>query len=185
MSVKEKKRGRPSQSQSRLTAELIILSARKLMLKNRKVPSIRQIAGVLGVDAMAIYHYFSNKSALLEAVTISLIETIYEPKAGGKWQDELKLLCKSYLELLGTHPGLLEILLSMQSFGPAQLFNQRLMGVLAPLQLPQAAFEQARNLLVDYIHGVALAMQCNPDVISSDCINGPLCLIFSALEDRR
>ena len=185
MSVKKRKRGRPTQSQSQLSAELIILSARKLMLENKKVPSIRQIAGVLEVNAMAIYHYFSNKSALLEAVTISLIETIYEPKAGRKWQDELKQLCKSYLELLEAHPGLLGILLSMQSFGPAQLFNQRLMSVLATLQLTQTDFEQAQNLLVDYIHGVALALQCNPDVISSDCIDGPLCLICSALEDRR
>ncbi|WP_432473440.1 TetR/AcrR family transcriptional regulator C-terminal domain-containing protein [Amphritea sp. HPY] len=126
---------------------------------------------------------FSNKSELLEAVTISLIENINEPKAGGKWQAELERLCKSYLELLGIYPGLLETLLSMDTFGPAQLFNQRLAIALAPLQLTQTAFTQALGLLVDYIHGVALAMQCKPDALSSDCIEGPLSLICSAIED--
>ncbi|MEH6578631.1 MAG: TetR family transcriptional regulator [Amphritea sp.] len=185
MPVKEKKRGRPSRSESQLTAELIVFSARTLMQDNGKVPSIRQVSGDLGVDAMAIYHYFSSKSALLEAVTASLVEGIYEPKAGGKWQEELEQLCKSYLELLGSCPGLLETLLSMKTFGPAQLFNQRLAVALASLQLTQTAFEQAQHLLVDYMHGAALAIQCNPSVLLVDCIDGPLNLICSALESRQ
>lgn len=185
MSVKERKRGRPSRTQSQLTAEFIISNTRRLMQENGKMPSIRQISGELGVDAMAIYHYFPNKSALLEALTVSLIEDIYEPKAGGKWQDELGKLCKSYLELLGAHPGLLETLLSMKTFGPAQLFSQRLKVAIAPLKLTQTAFMQAQDLLVDYIHGVALAMQCNQGILSSNCIDGPLGLICSALEGRR
>lgn len=184
MAVKARKRGRPAQDQSQLTAELIVLSARRLMQENGKVPSIRQVSNVLGVDPMAIYHYFSSKSVLLEALTISLIEDIYDPNEGRKWQDELEQLCKSYLELLRTHPGLLETLLSMKAFGPAQVFNQRLAKILAPLELSQSAFTQAQDLLVDYMHGVALAIQCNPDNLSSNCIDGPLSLIRLGLENR-
>lgn len=185
MSVKEKKRGRPSRSQSQLTAELIVSTARSLMQENGKVPSIRQLSGVLGVDAMAIYHYFANKAALLEAITVSLIEAIYEPKDGGKWQDELVKLCKSYLELLETHPGLLETLLTMESLGPAEVFSERLSTALEPLQLSGKEFTQAQDLVVDYIHGVAIAMQCKPGVLSSDCIDGPMRLIFMALDNLR
>ena len=57
---------------------------------------------------MGINHYFSNKLALLEALCISLIEEIHEPKAGGKWQDELEQLRKSYLELWGVQPSVLD-----------------------------------------------------------------------------
>ncbi len=185
MPVKERKRGRPSHSQSQLTAERIVTCARRLMKNGGRIPSIRQVSSKLGVDAMAIYHYFSSKSALLEAVTLSLIEDIYQPTAEGTWKEELSLLCRSYLELLRNHPGLLETLLSMTSFGPAQLFSERLAVALAPLDLNRPDFEQVRDLLVDYVHGVALAMQCNPGAIPIDSIDGPLTLIYNSLESRR
>ncbi|WP_421866645.1 TetR/AcrR family transcriptional regulator [Motiliproteus sp.] len=181
--MKNKKRGRPSQNQSQLTTELIITTALKLLQENGKVPSIRQISGVLNVDPMAIYHYFSNKTALLEALTVSLVEEIYDPEEGGCWQTELRQLCKTYLALLGAHTGLLETLLTMDSDGPAQIFIQRLATALAPLQLDNAVFNDTRDLLVDYIHGVALAIQCNPENLSIDCIDGPLNLILNGLEN--
>jgi len=184
MPVKKRKPGRPNRNQRQLTAEMIVSAARRLMQDNGKVPSIRQVSGALGVDAMAIYHYFANKSTLLEAVTVSLVEDIYEPKLDDNWQNELEQLCKSYLELLAAFPGLLETLLSMKSFGPAQLFGQRLAIALTPLQLTQKSFTQAQDLLADYMHGVALAMQHNQEALSTDCIDGPMHLICTALEKK-
>ena len=81
MSVKIKKRGRPGADKSQLSAELILNMARQLMRENGKVPSIRQLAIELDIDAMAIYHYYANKAALLEALTVSLIEEIYTRQA--------------------------------------------------------------------------------------------------------
>lgn len=83
MSVKQKKRGRPKGSKKQLSSVVIMDCVKKLMLEEGKVPSIRKIAVTLDVDAMAIYHYFSNKDALLEAVTVSLIDEIYEPSGDG------------------------------------------------------------------------------------------------------
>ncbi|MGU3846002.1 TetR/AcrR family transcriptional regulator, partial [Vibrio diabolicus] len=74
MSVNEKKRGRPAAKLSQLSAESILDSSKSLMKKDGKVPSIRSLATQLNVDPMAIYHYFKNKSALLEALTTSLVE---------------------------------------------------------------------------------------------------------------
>lgn len=184
MSTKLKKRGRPAQDRVQLSSELIISTARMLLQENGKVPSIRQVSGNLGVDPMAIYHYFSNKAVLLEALTVSLIEGVYEPGRGGEWQHELEKLCKSYLDLLRKHPGLLETLLTMDSYGPAQVFSQRLATALEPLKLPQSRFIEAQDLLVDYMHGVALAVQCNPEGLSVDCIDGPLSLICTSLKSR-
>ncbi|MEW5250813.1 TetR/AcrR family transcriptional regulator [Microbulbifer sp. 2201CG32-9] len=152
------------------------------MKENSKVPSIRQVSSRLGVDAMAIYHYFSNKASLLEAVTTSLMEGIYEPTGNGDWKGEMARLSRSYLELLRSHPGLLETFLSMTSYGPAELFSDRLVTALAPLNLTQPKLEQIRNLLADYLHGVALAMQYNPDSLDMDCIDDSMGLIIGAIE---
>ncbi|KEQ16738.1 TetR/AcrR family transcriptional regulator [Endozoicomonas numazuensis] len=183
MMVKEKKRGRPTQVQSNLTGEKIVQCARRLMLEEEKVPSIRRVSGELGVDAMAIYYYFNNKAALLEAVTVSLIEGIYEPTGTNDWQKELTLLCHSYLELLKNHAGLLETMLSMSSPGPAQVFTERFYTALSPLHLDKKTEKDALDLLADYLHGFALAMHCNnsSSSLSSDQLEGPLQFCIRAL----
>ncbi len=67
MSVKKKKRGRPSVGSDKLTADSIIVTAREQMLQHGQKLSIRGLARELNVDPMAIYYYFENKNALLEA----------------------------------------------------------------------------------------------------------------------
>ncbi|MGI9276140.1 MAG: TetR/AcrR family transcriptional regulator [Endozoicomonas sp.] len=183
MVVKGKKRGRPPQMQGNLTGAKIVQCARRLMLEEEKVPSIRRVSGELGVDAMAIYYYFSNKTALLEAVTVSLVEDIYEPSGTGDWQKELTLLCHSYLNLLIDHAGLLETMLSMSSPGPAQVFIERFYTALTPLSLNEKILKDALDLLVDYLHGFALAIHCNNDnsLQPGEYMEGPLQFCIRAL----
>lgn len=99
MSVNEKKRGRPNGKQSQLSAQSILEAAKSLMKRDSKTPSIRSLATELNVDPMAIYHYFKNKNALLEALTSSLVSEVYQPQADPDWQGELRRLCVSYIEL--------------------------------------------------------------------------------------
>ena len=183
MSVKEKKRGRPKGSGSQLSAPLILDTAKQLMRENGKVPSIRGLATQLGVDAMAIYHYFENKNALLEAITVSLMSDIYLPKTNVDWQHELKLLCVSYVSLLNRYSGLLETLLKMETLGPSDVFNERLDHVLSPLSLNDENKKRALDLLVDYLHGYALALNCNQtsEPLTPDMLDGSLHLYCLAL----
>lgn len=182
MTVKEKKRGRPVHARDRLNAESIILCARILLLEDGKVPSIRKVAGELNVDPMAIYHYFSSKAALLEAVTVSLVEEIYQPIASDDWQAELQQLCESYLVLLKDHGGLLETMLSMSTAGPAQVFTERFYTALSPLQLNDSELKDALDLLVDYLHGFALSMNCNPaQTLDIDYMERPLTFYMKSL----
>ncbi|MDO6763104.1 TetR/AcrR family transcriptional regulator [Agarivorans sp. 1_MG-2023] len=166
--VKQKLRGRPKQNANSLTKQKILLQATALQQESGKVPSIRQLAAALQVDPMAIYYYFDNKNALLEALTLTLIEGIYQPQASELdqqsnhfWKGELTRLCESYLLLLQQNAGLLTTLLSMKTHGPAELFSQRFSLILRPLNLSQEHIEQALHLLVDYLHGFALAVSCN------------------------
>lgn len=73
--------GRPAHRGSKLTAENILSEAGKLLQEQGKVPSIRVLAAQLQVDPMAIYYYFRNKQALLEALATALVDDIYQPSA--------------------------------------------------------------------------------------------------------
>ncbi|CCN83149.1 putative Transcription regulator, TetR-like [Vibrio nigripulchritudo SFn27] len=161
MKKEVKKRGRPKSSQ--LSKERILDTAKQLMKATGAIPSIRKLASELDVDAMAIYHYFKNKNVLLEAITISLVDGIYEPQDNQNWTEELKFLCRSYVSLLDTYSGLLQTLLTMKSTGPAEVFITRFERIVQPLSLDEGEQQAALELLVDYLHGLALALNCNSD----------------------
>jgi len=185
MIVKDQKRGRPKGSGNKLNANSILYVAKALMKEEKKIPSIRKLASNLSVDPMAIYHYFNNKNDLLEAITTSLIEDIYQPQVTDNWKQELTKLCVSYLSLLDNYPGLLNTLLSMTSDNPAQVFHQRFTVVINPLTLSDEATHDALSLLIDYLHGFAQALNCNNSVkpLSVDMLTGPLNLYCIALEN--
>ncbi|MBJ9420008.1 helix-turn-helix transcriptional regulator [Acinetobacter oleivorans] len=179
MDVKDKKRGRPIRGKDSLDKDVIITTAKALMLEDGKTPSIRQLALALQVDAMAMYYYFKNKEDLLEAVTISLVNEVYSPSNRGGWEGELEQLCFSYLILLKQYPGLLETLLGMTSTGPATVFRSRYLKIISDLNLGDQIETQSLNLLVDYLHGFALAMKYNQskEHLLIEDIRGPLSLI--------
>lgn len=185
MSVKENTRGRPKGSSKQLSPEIIINTAKTLMKIEGKVPSIRKLASNLHVDAMAIYYYFENKNKLLEAITTSLIEDIYQPKISANWELELNTLCTSYLTLLNDYPGLLETLLRMNSESPAGVFIDRFQLVIKPLNLDELCTKTALDLLVDYLHGYALALNCNHDQskLGIEMLEGPLNMYCIALKN--
>lgn len=188
MTVKPNKRGRPSADKPTLSVERILGQAKIVMQEDGKVPSIRKLALSLGVDAMAIYYYFDSKAVLLESLTVSLVEEIYDPLEEIEfcnWRAELQCLCQSYLELLQQYSGLLETLLSMQSVGPAQVFIERFDRVIEPLKLQGADKESAIALLADYLHGYALALNCQKgEQLTLDFLQGPLDLYCLGLEGK-
>ncbi|MEL6149182.1 MAG: TetR/AcrR family transcriptional regulator [Chloroflexota bacterium] len=163
MGVNDRKRGRPPEGDDRLSAEMIVETAKAQMLQQGQKLSIRGLARQLTVDAMAIYHYFENKNALLEAVAVNIMEEIYMPDESGTWKVELEKLCVSYVVLLRDHPGLLETLLNMTGSGlqHADVFRGRFEVAIASLELPTDTQQAALDLLVDYLHGFALAIHAS------------------------
>ncbi|TKB49394.1 TetR/AcrR family transcriptional regulator [Ferrimonas sediminicola] len=185
MTVKEKRRGRPVGGAA-LSRERILEVATELLGQGGKVPSLRKLAAELGVDVMALYHYFPNKTALLEALCCQLVAGIYAPVEGQPWRQELARLSQSYLSLLRRHGGLLETLLGMSSTGPAQVFMARFDQAVAPLSLDKAQRGHAMALLVDYLHGFALAIHCNScgGLEDETHLAGPLNFYLDALQAR-
>ncbi|NLS12353.1 TetR/AcrR family transcriptional regulator [Vibrio sp. SM6] len=183
MAVNEKTRGRPQKARAQLSEARILAVAKALMKHDGKVPSLRELARQFDVDPMAIYHYFNNKNALLEALTVALVDEIYQPKLSEDWQQELRRLSLSYVTLLRDYNGLLQTMLSMSSNGPASVFTARYQTIIAPLGLPTAVARTGLHLLVDYLHGFALSVSCSHDssLLTDDMLTGPLALICHGL----
>lgn len=151
--------GRPVQRGSKLTAENILSEAVKLLQEQGKVPSIRALAAQLHVDPMAIYYYFSNKQVLLESLASALVDEIYQPSGQASVQQELQRLAESYLHLLYIYSDLLDILLSLNSDGPAGCFRQRYLCIIAPCGLSEARQTAILHLLADALHGHTAAIR--------------------------
>ncbi len=182
--MSDKKRGRPKKETIKLSSNIILDCAKEIFLEENKIPSIRKIATKLNIDPMSIYYYFPNKNALLESITVSLMEEIYEPTKNNTWKKELELLCKSYLNLLANYPGLLKTMLSMDSKSPANVFIEKLQIILSTLNLDEKNFSTALSLLADYLHGVAFAMESNTDnQLTINEIDKPLKLYINAIEN--
>jgi AcrR family transcriptional regulator len=179
------KRGRPTKESSTLDATIILRCAKELMKDTGKPPSIRTLASALNVDPMAIYHYYENKSALLEAIAKSLMEKIASPKGSDCWQENIRSLSLSYIKLLQEYHGLLETFLSMENGGPAYIFSERFSNIVQELNLTPEVEKDAIDLLADYLHGYTLAMSCNNSTSMKNplpIIEGPLRLICTSLE---
>lgn len=187
MSVNQKKRGRPKGSGNQLSSDTILDMAKSLMKAEGKIPTIRKLTSSLNVDAMAIYYYFESKNKLLEAITTSLVEDIYEPVVSDDWKSELYKLCTSYLNLHADYPDLLETMLSMDVYSPAKVFHEKFEQVVKPLALDEAATMNSVSLLADYLHGYVLAMNCNSDreALDISMVKGPLQMYCVALENTK
>ena len=181
----EVKRGRPTKGQPALNANSILVCAKSLLKEQGKPPSIRKLAEALGVDAMAIYHYYDNKNALLEAIATSLMDDICVDEDSGSWQQNIRALSYRYLKLLEENSGLLDIFFAMETEGPAEIFTRYFQEILQTLNLPEQVVKDALDLLADYLHGFAFAMSCQKDKVPEwdlAMVDGPIKLICKSIE---
>src|SRR4051794_20762054 len=72
--------------------------------------SMRKLGRALGVEAMALYHHFPQKAALLDAVVAAIAPE--PPTLTGDWRVDLAALSHQYRDMVNTHPHLLPVLLS-------------------------------------------------------------------------
>ncbi len=70
-----------------------------------EVVTIRRLARDLGVTPMALYWHFRSKDELLEGVAASIFKEIdLSVDASAAWQEQLRTLLGSMLDVLRTHP---------------------------------------------------------------------------------
>ncbi len=82
---------------------------------------MRRLANALGVMPNALYTYFPDKAAILDAVLDDLLGDVKRPRSRMTWRDGLVSLMSSYRRLLLTQPGLIALTVSRPMLGPNAL----------------------------------------------------------------
>jgi TetR/AcrR family transcriptional regulator, tetracycline repressor protein len=123
--------------------------------------SMRRLAAELGVDPMAVYHYFPGKRAILLALVEDVFAAMGPIDSTARWQDQLREWARAYRALARAHPGLaLSIVGDPEAVGIAALHsNEPLVVALeaSGLALGPVAVIGAIEVLIDYVNGFVLA----------------------------
>jgi AcrR family transcriptional regulator len=82
--------------------------------------SMRRLADELGVEAMSLYHYVSNKNALLDGITDIVATEIEVPSARGDWKAAVRSSAISFRDALARHPWACGLMMS-NGAGPSRL----------------------------------------------------------------
>lgn len=116
--------------------------------------SMRRIGARLKVEAMALYHHFPNKDALLDAVVEELstsappLDLVESP-----WRDALKDYARTQLSTLAEHPNLVDLAMTRPAVTSG---NLALLETLVDF-LCEAGFSARRGLDMIYtIHELVL-----------------------------
>jgi TetR/AcrR family transcriptional regulator, tetracycline repressor protein len=83
--------------------------------------TMRRLADGLGVMPNALYTYFPDKAAILDAVLDDLVGDVQHPQRRRTWRRGLVSLMSSYRRLLLTQPGLIALTVSRPMYGPNAL----------------------------------------------------------------
>lgn len=120
--------------------------------------TMRKLAGVLGVEAMSLYHHVANKEAVLDGMVDAVFSEIQLPRSGnGDWKAEILLRSASVREVLTRHPWAIGIMESRTAPGPAVLrHHDAVLGCLRGGGLSVAMTAHAYALIDSYVYGFVL-----------------------------
>ena len=110
--------GRPP----RFTSNQVVGVARRIAAEQgAESLTMRRLADALGVMPNALYTYFVDKAAILDAVLDDLLGDVRLPGRRSGWRDALAALMSEYRRLLLTQPGLITLTVSRPMYGPNAL----------------------------------------------------------------
>jgi len=142
----------------RLSREGIVAAAMTLLDREGEAGfSMRKLAGELGVDPMAIYHYHANRKALMRDVLQALMEACELPEPGPDWRHDLRALCNGLRRLAHRHPGAFRVYELYEDWIEAEhRVHEAFHATLLRAGLPGPAAVQAVRLLLTYTEAFAV-----------------------------
>lgn len=156
--------GRPAGGLA-LTRERILAVALRLIDRHGLAAlTMRRLAAELGVDPMAIYHHLPGKDALIAGLVRQVRAELRLPPAGATWQERVRAFARAQRALFLAHPQLLLPLVTDPEAAAAGALevSEELFAALATAGLPPHTIVRAADLVVDYVHGFALAERTRP-----------------------
>lgn len=155
--MKAQTRGRPRANEPRLSRDHILDAALVLLAEaGLGAFTMRALARRLGIDPMAVYHYFEDKDALLGAAAERSFASL-RPRmpATRHWRSRLRALARAYLRVLYRSR---ELLLFVTEGGRVSApFDEFFFAAIAPLDLSVRDQRTCRDAFVDLLHGASLS----------------------------
>lgn len=120
--------------------------------------TMRALGAALGVNPMTIHHHFGGRDGVVTALADRVYAGVVAPP-GPDPRDRLDGLLRAYRAAVRRHPALmLEVFGSRTAFpSQARRISASLVDLLVELGLPPSRARLWRDVLVDYLHGAALA----------------------------
>lgn len=124
-----------------------------------KAVTMRALGKRLKVNPMATYHYFVSKEAVLKAAAAHHYRRFRPRLVGSDVSERLLALGLAYGAFLQRSVGLLHYLVTSEEAAaqPVEHFDQLFAAVWGEREFRADAHLNARNALVDLVHGFALA----------------------------
>lgn len=158
--MKRRRPGRPTSEV--VTRDHILQTALDLLERDGlEALTMRGLARQLGVDAMALYHYFADKDELLrEAAAMAYAGLSVRVGMRGSWRQRLESLAVAYVELLARSGELLRYLMRRADAAvtPTRLFESRFQAATSRLRLAPTDRSAAHDAFVDFLHGFSLGV---------------------------
>jgi AcrR family transcriptional regulator len=120
--------------------------------------TMRALGAVLEINPMTVHHHFGSRDGLIAALADRVYADVLPPACSSA-QTRLEGLLRAYRAKVQRHPALtLEVFQSRTAF-PAQArrISESLVSLLTELGLEPPRALLWRDILVDYLHGAALA----------------------------
>jgi len=153
------KKTAPVPRRQRLDSALIVSTAIDLIEEHGEADvSTRMIGKALGVEAMAIYHYFPSRDALLDAVSGALVAAVEWPELTGDWRRDLGEASQAYYGIARTRPRCFPLLVSRRLNRPEALpMLDHIFSILARAGLEPREIATAFRILGYFLGGAGLA----------------------------
>ncbi|PKV47064.1 TetR family transcriptional regulator [Janthinobacterium sp. 61] len=155
--------GRPRRAAPALDSASILHAALALLEEQGEAFSMRALAQGLGVDAMALYHYYAGKEELLLALMVQRFAAL-DPRQPPFTRRQTPLrrllaLCALYLELISATPYFVRLMARglVTQDDVAERFTALFELAVDGLSLEKKIRLRGRDALVDFLHGYALA----------------------------
>ena len=155
--------GRPRRVAPALDSASILQAALTLLEEKGETFSMRALAQGLGVDAMALYHYYAGKEELLLALMARRFAALdaRQPPFTQRQSPQRRLLalCALYLELVSATPYFVRLMARglVTQADVALRFTALFELAVDGLGLDKKTRLRGRDAIVDFLHGYALA----------------------------
>jgi AcrR family transcriptional regulator len=148
-----------------LTRERILEAALRLVDEGGvEALSMRRLAAALGVDPMAIYHHLPGRAAVIAGLVERVFGELRIPPGGAgdtgrPWQERVRAFARAYRALWRAHPHLALHAIAEPASATAGTLaaGEELYAALAAAGLSPRLVVRGAGVIVDYIHGFALA----------------------------